>query len=68
METLIKAVKDHANANYENGWDEVVEAWGDGDIAEAIGEATSITEAIINVGAVVGIRNDYINEIKATAF
>jgi hypothetical protein len=68
METLIKAVKDHALANYENGWDEVVEAWCDDDISEAIGEATSIMEAIINVGVVVGIRNDYANEIKATAF
>ena len=35
---LIKAVRDHAKANYETGgWSFIVEAWSDEDIAKAIG-------------------------------
>jgi hypothetical protein len=33
MENLIKAVRDHANANWgKDGWDFLVECWGDEDI------------------------------------
>jgi len=38
-QTMIEEVKAYATANYNNGWDTVVECWEDGDILEALSEA-----------------------------
>jgi hypothetical protein len=34
----IQEIRKHANANYNKGWDYIVECWGDGDILEALSE------------------------------
>lgn len=65
----ILAVKRHAEAHYEeNGWDYVIEAWEDRDIAEAIGTAKTEKGAIWNVARAVKVLGDYRADIKATAF
>ena len=69
MQTLIAAVRAHALANYNrNGWDNVVEAWGDGDIANVIGNSTSARGAIGKVSKVVNAQHAYAEDIRATAF
>ena len=40
MDELVKAVKDHAQANYDKGWDVVVVCWTDPEIAEEFAGAT----------------------------
>jgi len=68
-EQMIAAVKEHAEANYSSGgWDEVVEAWGDDDIAEAMGSARTTNGAICKVAAIVKVRHEYAEDIRATAF
>lgn len=36
MHEMIQAVRDHALAHYEEGWDVIVEAWDDRQIEETI--------------------------------
>jgi hypothetical protein len=44
---LVQALKDYAIAHYnDGGWDVVVECWGDAEIAEQIGKATTLKGAI----------------------
>jgi hypothetical protein len=38
-ERMIGFVRLHANTNYNNGWDVIVEAWSDGDILEYLSES-----------------------------
>jgi hypothetical protein len=38
-QAMIQAIRKHAEANYNKGWDYVVECWGDGDILEELSEA-----------------------------
>lgn len=52
---LIEAVKAHAKAQYENGWDTVVECYDDADIADSIGGASTVEEAINAVASELGI-------------
>lgn len=33
---LIGAIRQHANANYNKGWDYVVECWDDGDLLDEL--------------------------------
>ncbi|MGE3483474.1 MAG: hypothetical protein AB7L09_01960 [Nitrospira sp.] len=71
MNKLVKAVREHAQDNYEaGGWDYVVECYDDKEIAEVIERAGAKTEAaaIKAVGEEVGARDDYRREIEATAF
>lgn len=64
---LVAAVKAHARANYaKGGWDIVVEAYEDSELAEEIGEAATVAEAIAKVGEVVGTIRDYEDDIRAT--
>jgi hypothetical protein len=37
-QTMIEDIKAYAIANYNNGWDNIVECWEDGDILEALSE------------------------------
>lgn len=65
----IAAVRKHAVDHYnQNGWDYVVEAWDDEDIARAIGNATTLKGAIWNVGRAIKPLADYRADIKASAF
>jgi hypothetical protein len=69
MRYLIFEVREFAEANYErDGWDEVVEAWDDDEIAHEIGKARTIAGAVARVGAVVSLRHEHAEEIRATAF
>lgn len=69
MEELIKAVRKHAIANYEEGgWDIVVECWVDEYIGTLIFGATTPEEAIKLVGDAVGDLDEYRQDIQATAF
>lgn len=52
----LAAIRKHAEANYENGWDVVVEAYTDEEIVEEIVEATSIGDAIVILGLVLSRR------------
>jgi len=40
VENIVNAVKEHAQDNYEGGWDVIVESWSDADIAQVIVEDT----------------------------
>ena len=69
QEDMIKAIRSHANANYENsGWDYVVECWDDDEIIEEINGCNSIEAAILKVGNIVSIMDDHRKDIQATAF
>lgn len=50
MADLVKAVKAHANENYEaGGWDVIVECWEDDQIADVISEeGATTTQAAID--------------------
>lgn len=50
--SLITAVKDHANACYTQGWDEVAECCEDWELEEYIGNATTPAKAIAAVAEV----------------
>lgn len=71
MDDLIKAVKEHAQANYEaDGWDYLVECYEDKDIREMIEEAgaTTAEEAIKVIGEVMKVKDDYRKDIQGTAW
>lgn len=58
MNELIRAVRDHANANWDkDGWDFLVECWSDEDIGIAIAAAKSPKSAIANCKRVVKTLN-----------
>jgi len=50
---LVGAVRKHAEANYENGWDWVVEAQTDREIMEELGDILFIKEAIAHYQEIV---------------
>tara|TARA_R100000700_G_scaffold38694_1_gene50344 strand:+ start:226 stop:453 length:228 start_codon:yes stop_codon:yes gene_type:complete len=65
-EALVDAVKGHAVRNYEkDGWDYIVECYGDGDIASIIQAANATTreEAIKAVGDYIKVKDDYRSDI-----
>jgi len=67
IETLIAAVRDHAEENYcLDGWDFLVECWDDKDIAERIGDAKTVKQAIKNCLEVVQLLSEQRSEIEAT--
>lgn len=69
MEALIKAVREYAQAHYnESGWDFIVECWDDADIQETIGEATTPAQAIQRIAKQVKMVNEYRNEIRETVW
>ena len=60
------AVKGHAVRNYEkDGWDYIVECYGDGDIASIIQDANATTpeQAIKAVGDYIKVKDDYRSDI-----
>ena len=63
-QVLVEYIRIHANANYTQGWDEVVECWEDGDILEVLSEVDfDLPKAIAAIQSVV----DVLNERKADA-
>lgn len=56
--SLVAAVKAHAAANYEAGWDVVVETMDEDDIAERIGRARTEKTAIARVAEIVAVQVD----------
>lgn len=56
---LIKAIREHAKAHYDEGWDIIVEAYEDSEIVEEIGDATTPEQAISRMAEIVELRNDY---------
>ena len=53
---LIGAIRQHANANYNKGWDYIVECWTDGDILDLLSsnkmdlkETLSIMQSIVDL-------------------
>lgn len=57
-ETLVAAVRAHAIANYNAGWDTIVEAYTDAEIIESLGDATTPEQAIERIGQIVEVVED----------
>jgi len=69
MESLVRAVREYAQANYnKDGWDVLVECWDDSDIAREIGTAKTATAAIKACRRAVKGMDEYRSEIQSTAF
>lgn len=61
MDQLVKALRDHALANYATGgWDIVVECWTDEEIAAQLRfvGATTVKDAIMSFGLLVEVWRD----------
>ena len=67
---FINHVRRYAMDHYETGgWDEVVEAWGDGDILEYYSDANAdVKKAFKSIAKTVKVRHEYAEEIRNTAF
>ncbi len=66
---LVAAVKAHARKHYNaGGWDVIVECWGDAQIAECVGRATTTRGAIRAVGQIAGIYAERQADAKNSAF
>lgn len=56
MTDLIREIRAHALAHYnDGGWDVIVEAWEDKDIADAIGKARTLAGALRKLQPVIGV-------------
>jgi len=65
MDELIRAVRDHANANWEKGgWDFLAECWSDEDIGIAIGSAKTPKAAIAACKRQVKVLDDHRREMQ----
>lgn len=66
---FVNAVKAYALANYnKDGWDYVVECWGDKEIAEEIQGCKTEKEAISRMRKIVKMQDEYRSDIESTAF
>jgi hypothetical protein len=65
---LVAAVRVHAETNYENGWDVVVECYDDAAIWEVIAGAKTVKGATRRMSGVVSLRNERAAEIRATVW
>lgn len=69
MPDLIKAVREHATANYNlGGWDIIVECWSDEDIRREIGTARTEAAAIRRVAAVAKSLAGQRDEVRSEIF
>jgi hypothetical protein len=64
---LIAQIREHAVANYEAGWDVVVEAYTDQEIAEVIGKARTLSGAIKKFSAIVEAHNERVADARISA-
>ncbi len=67
-QSLIDAVKAYAHEHYDEGWDYVVEAMEDYEIAKDIAGATTPEEAIAKMAKIVKLLSDHRSEMQSTAF
>lgn len=67
---LLQLVKKHAYANYERGWDVLIECHTDAEVLAAIGNAQTAKGAIANVNRALGIRvfNDRRKDVMGEIF
>lgn len=66
---LVRAIKDHALVHYEDGgWDVVVECFDDAEIAETIGEAGTIAEALDAFAPLIDVWSDRQAGARNSAF
>jgi hypothetical protein len=65
---MIQAIRKHAEALYNKGWDYVVECWTDGDILEVLSDVEGdLDQAIKHLQSMVDIRNDQMAGHQAEA-
>lgn len=65
---LIGAIRMHAAANYNKGWDLIVEAYDDGDLLEALSEnAMDLKKTLKSLQATISLRSDLMDEHQAEA-
>jgi hypothetical protein len=56
-QAMIQAIRKHAEANYNKGWDYVVECWADGDILEKLSDAEgNLKQAIKDIQSIINIQ------------
>jgi hypothetical protein len=68
-EDFINHVRLYAMDHYNKGWDEVVEAWGDGDILEYYSGADgNVKKAFAKIKKTVQLRRQHTEEIRSTTF
>lgn len=66
---LVAAVRAHALDHYEtDGWDFLIECWEDADVAQAIGSAGTLEEAIEAVRPTLRILDERRAEVRAEIF
>jgi len=65
---LVEAVKAHALEHYndDNGWDEIVEAYTDEEIAQELGNARTTRGAIREISSLVKLRHERAEDIRST--
>jgi hypothetical protein len=69
MKALVEGVKKHATQHYEeDGWDYVVETMDDEEIADLVGFARNVREAIANVANTTTLLHERREDIQAEAF
>lgn len=59
MTTQIEQIRSHALANYESGWDVVVEAYTDEEIAEVLTEQGDVQGAIAAIQRDIDLVSEY---------
>ena len=67
---FINGIRAYAMVHYKtDGWDEVIEAWGDGDILEYYSNADgNEKKAFKEIKKTLKLRRDYADEIRSTEF
>lgn len=67
--SLVEAVKAHALAHYtDGGWDVIVECWDDDEIAEQIGDASTVEDALAAFAVLVDVWGDGQADARNSAF
>ena len=62
---MVTAVREYADENYfVDGWDYIVETFSNEEILECIGTATTIAEAIVNVGYEAKLLNEIREDMR----
>lgn len=65
---MIQAIRKHAEANYNKGWDLVVEAYDDGDLLEELSEnGMDLKKTIKSLQTTIALRSDLMEEHQAEA-
>ncbi len=69
MAALVAAVKEYANDHYdEDGWDFIVECYGDAELEELLGGARSVKTAIAKCHKTAKTQGDHRTEIQASGY